>query len=89
VRRLELTVQTPRDDHAAFRSSFSNMPARVLQVLVPIRDGEIVDSVRRTITFNTDDRRAVEKVQPAYSEKSAVALEQTHQREADRIGPRR
>ena len=65
------------------------MPARILQFFVPIGDAEFIDPIGRPVAFDIEDRRAVEKVEPADFEKSTVTSEQANEREADRIGPRR
>jgi len=66
-----------------------NMPARVLQFLVPIGDAEFIGAISWSVAFDIEDRGAVEKIQAADFEKPPLPSEQANEREPDWIRPRR
>jgi hypothetical protein len=70
-----LRAQEPPVHQDLRTSQNSNMPARVLQFFVPVGNTEFVNPISRTVAFDVEDRRAIEKIQTADFEKSTVTFE--------------
>ena len=55
---------------------------------MPLRHGVILASILRPVSFDIENRRAIEKVQTAHEEPVSFAPDETHEREPDRVGSR-